>query len=124
MNSTPTDPTANQTQGYPPRTRTSFLSGEPDGSGFEYYIYYGHQQKGSKKCVALQERWHKTHLQLEKDRPENSLVLRMLHLLCWSRVTCHQSPCCKHHRSDSSGLESFLIVNVPAKGAREGGNEF
>jgi len=33
---------------------------------------------------------------IKKDRPENSL------------------------RSDSSGLESFLIVNVPAKGAREG----
>jgi hypothetical protein len=53
---------------------------------------------------------------IKKDRPENSLILRMLRLLCLSLLTYHYSLCCKHHRSDSSGLESFLIVNVPAKG--------
>jgi hypothetical protein len=57
---------------------------------------------------------------IKKDRPENSLFLRMLCFLRWSLLTCHQSLCCKHHRSDSSGLKSFLIVNVPAKvGAKE-----
>jgi hypothetical protein len=44
---------------------------------------------------APQERWYKTHLQLNKT----------------ARKT--------RGRSDSSGLESFLIVNVPAKGAQD-----
>ncbi|MGE5671992.1 MAG: hypothetical protein ACM31E_11135 [Fibrobacterota bacterium] len=34
---------------------------KPDGSGFDYYGFYGHQQKGSKKCIALQERWSCDH---------------------------------------------------------------
>jgi len=95
MNSIPTIPIANQTRGYPPQTRTSFLSGVPDGSGFDYYSLLGTSKKEAKNACAPGT-LAKTHLQLEKT----------------ARKT--------RGRSDSSGLEFFLIVNVPAKGAREG----
>jgi hypothetical protein len=121
MNSTPTVPIANQTQGDPPRTRTSFLSiANPMDRDLTIIIFMGTNKKEAKNACAS-ETLAQNPFTIRKDRPENSLVLRMLHLLCWSRVTCHQSPYCKHHRSDSSGLESFLIVNVPAKEVREGG---
>jgi len=80
MNSAPTIPIAGQTRGYPPQTRTYFLSGE----------------KKYAKNACAPGTLAKTHLQLEKT----------------ARKT--------RGRSDSSGLESFLIVNMPTKGGARG----
>ena len=53
-----------------PKPGPTFFHSKPDGSGFEYYIFYGHQQKSRQKVHSALVTLVQNPFTIRKDRPE------------------------------------------------------